>query len=1035
MIFQTILQKSFAQNFNRIAIEGQHTLTTYSSLLRKANAVTNFLITKGTAKESYICVQTDDRELLITAMIGIMNAGCVFVPVSSAWPVKRLAYVLEQTNPAWIFSTGNNDQGMANHVSLKAILEDIALQNTPQYPEYNEDDSIYLYFTSGSTGTPKGIIGRNKSLLQYLQWQINEFKLDNTVKVSQLISPYFDAFLRDVFIPLLTGGVICLPPADEDLLTPVKLKNWLVASEVSLVHCVPSVFRIINEAVSSGDSLFHLKWIMMSGEKINPAELRSWYQLMGERIGLVNLYGATETTMIRSSYVIKPADALKSNIPVGPPISDTRFFILNANGKPCPKYIPGELYIATSYLSKGYFNDPELTREKFVELFKDTPDACTAFKTGDTARFMEQGQIELLGRTDRQVKIRGIRADLNEIENVLLNSGLLKNVIVLQPGNTADNTEQTGGLNAYVISKGEVTGMELNNSLFNYAKDYIADYLIPAQIIEVNTFPLLQNGKVDYLALMTVPKPETHVLPANETEAKLLLVWKEMLGDKEISTTDTFQKMGGSSLSMMRLIARIYKDFSVRVSLKDLFSNLTIQKQAALILATKRDEIFRIEAVEPGSYYSTSSTQKRIYFEQKRDSQSTAYNLPMAWSLAENVDLNKLKSALKALFNRHESLRTRFRFQNNDIYQFIDNSVTLEIQELHVNTTPALNQFIQPFDMASDTLFRCTIIHINNGLKLLFIDIHHIVCDGMSQALLFTDLLKLYDGITLSPIAIQYKDYAAWEQKFKLDTEYQKSGKFWHNTLNGDLPKLAWPVHITANNDKKGDNHFFEVEEKLAASLTILWQQSDVTLFSGFLAAYNLFLNQFVGQDDIIIGINSTGRLQSELENVVGMFAKTLPIRFQTDFDADCRSYFENTQQLLNAAFNSQVYDYLDIVGDINNAAGNKHDDIFETMFVFQDFGSQDVNADGGLFTGHSFDVGMVKYPLSLFMHQTGNGSLRFRVEYQTAYFTAGDIKLLTTQFVELLEAIAANFNAPVKDCLALDELPDAAQTEDHFRF
>lgn len=1034
MIFQNILQKSFAQNFNRIAIESQNTLTTYSTLLRKANAVTNFLLSKGTPKESYICVQTNDRELLITAMIGIMNAGCVFVPVSEAWPVKRLAYVLEQTNPAWLISTGNNNQGLANHVSLNAILNDVALQNNAvQYPEYNEDDSIYLYFTSGSTGTPKGIIGRNKSLLQYLQWQINEFKLDNTVKVSQLISPYFDAFLRDVFIPLLTGGTICLPPADEDLLTPVKLKNWLVASEVSLVHCVPSVFRIINESVSSGDSFLHLKWIMMSGEKINPAELRTWYQLMGERIGLVNLYGATETTMIRSSYVIKPADALKTNIPVGPPISDTRFFILNANGKPCPKYIPGELYIATSYLSKGYFNDPELTREKFVELFSGTPDACMAFKTGDTARLMEHGLTELLGRNDRQVKIRGIRADLNGIENVLLNSGLLKHVIVLQPGNTAVNVEQGEGLNAYVISKGEITGDQLNNSLFNYAKDYIADYLVPAQIIEVSAFPLLQNGKIDYLALTTGPKQETLVLPANEMEARLLLIWNEILGDKEISTTDTFQKMGGSSLSMMRLIARIYKDFSVRVSLKDLFGSLTIQKQAILIAATKRDELFRIDAVGPAAYYPTSSAQKRIYFEQKRDNQSTSYNLPMAWTIAAGVDLDKLKNALIALFNRHESLRTRFRFQNNDIYQFVGIDMPLVIKEWQVNNAPALNQFIQPFDLASDTLFRCSIIHVNNGSKLLFIDIHHIVCDGMSQALLFADLLKLYDGAALSPITIQYKDYAAWEQKFKQDTEYQKNGKFWNSMLNGDLPKIDWPVNVTADN-KKGDNYFFDVDERLSTTLASLWQQNNVTLFSGFLTAYSLFLNQFIGQGDVIIGINSLGRLQSELENVVGMFAKTLPIRFQTDLDTDCRAYFDNTQQLLNAAFNSQIYDYLDMVGDINNAAGNKHDDIFETMFVFQNFGSQNVNTDGGLFTGYNFDISAVKYPISLFMHQTGNGGVRFRIEYQTAYFTAGDIKLLAARFVELLQAIAANFNRPIKNCLALDEQP-AVRAEDHFRF
>ena len=623
---------------------------------------------------------------------------------------------------------------------------------------------------------------------------------------------------------------------------------------------------------------------------------------------------------------------------------------------------------------------------------------------------------------------------LNEIENVLLNSGLLKNIIVLQPGNAADNTEQTGGLHAYVIGNGELTGGQLTDGLFNYAKDYIADYLIPSQIIEVNTFPLLQNGKVDYLALMAANKPESRVLPANETESQLLFIWKEILGDKEISTTDTFQKMGGSSLSMMRLIARIYKDFGVRVSLKDLFGNLTIQKQAALIAITRSDEILRIEAAAPGNYYPTSSGQKRIYFEQKSDSLNTAYNLPMAWKLAADVDISCLKNALRALFNRHESLRTRFKFQDKDIYQFIDATTELEIQELYVNIMPALEQFIRPFDLAADTLFRCSLVYVGNAAPVLFIDIHHIVCDGISQVLLFTDLLKFYDGTTPPMLPIQYKDYAAWEQKFKQNQEYKKNGEFWLNTLSGDLPKIDWPVNITSDSGKKGNNHFFDIDEKLVSSLTQQWQQSNITLFSGFLALYNLFLNQLVGQDDVIIGINSSGRLQSELENVVGMFAKTLPIRLRTDFDVDCLTYFENTQQLLNGAFNSQVYDYLDMIGDMGNAAANKRNDIFETMFVFQNY-SGPTDTANSLFTGYNFDIGMVKYPLSLFMHQPGNGGIRFRMEYQTAYFTTGDVQLLAGQFVQLAETVAGKFNAPIKNCLALDELPGAVQAEDHFLF
>jgi mycobactin peptide synthetase MbtE len=317
MIFQNELMKSFRANCDRTAIEQNGKFLSYSALYKKANALTAELLKNKIAKGTMIGICAVDSADMIFSMIGIMNAGCVFVPIDLKLPDTRISVMAKDLDLKYLVSTGgSNITNRFRKTGVQQIINVAGCWNTSDeevplinYPQYNADDSIYVYFTSGTTGKPKGVTGVNASLLQFVQWEIAEFSVTYNSRFSQLISPYFDAFLRDVFVPLLAGGTICIPPGDEDFLAGGKLGTWIDESAINYIHCVPSVFRLINTGNISDKMFSSLNYIMLSGEKIIPAELKSWYDVFKSQIQLVNFYGATETTMIRAFTKYSPPTA------------------------------------------------------------------------------------------------------------------------------------------------------------------------------------------------------------------------------------------------------------------------------------------------------------------------------------------------------------------------------------------------------------------------------------------------------------------------------------------------------------------------------------------------------------------------------------------------------------------------------------------------------------------------------------------------------------------------------------------------------
>lgn len=1035
MTFQKELLTSFAARQEHIAIEHNGMVVRYGELLNNANRITSFLLSKNVNKETYVGISCTDRLDFIYAMIGIINAGCVFVPLDPSLPTARLMQIHDALKLDCVIASGMGETAVIPHIQqydVSSIFQQINSGEGVVYPTFSEDNSIYVYFTSGSTGKPKGIIGKNGSLIHFLNWQIKTFSIDHSCRVSQFISPYFDAFLRDAFVPILTGGILCIPPPEVDFFTPEKMTRWVNDTGITMIHCVPSLFYTMNNVENLSMTHFsRLNHIFLSGENIVPAGLKSWYRVFGDRIQLVNFYGTTEATMISCWYNIQPQDSVKNRIPIGFPIDDTEILILDKNLNRCKELIPGDLYIVSEYMTKGYLNDPRSTEEKFVKVNLGADILKASFKTGDKARRLTGGAIELIGREDRQIKLRGIRVELDEIESILSSEIHIRQAVVVNyNGETSAQSKisHDADLLAAFIVREQTTPKDVDPvaALRTQLRNCLPNHIVLSVIIEVDSLPLLSNGKIDYKKLLELLREADNntdiVTPKNDIEEKLLRIWHDILGDKLISTADNFHKIGGSSLSIMRLIARIYTVFGVRITLQQVFDALTIKKQAEYISVAVKDNIYSIRPVLSQNEYFLSLSQERIYYNYERDKVGMAYNMPLAWRIKGAVDKGRIVEALTLLVERHQSLRTSFKFKDGHYMQVISGEVVANLEEIEIvgnDIDQAIQSFIRPFSLHNGPLFRVGLLSTQDGENFLLFDIHHIVCDGTSQMILFSDFLNLYGHAALKPLLLQYKDYAAWENQFRKSEYYFSQREFWLKQFDGGIPKLNLPIVLDERvaRNQNGDHFDFVIPKTTLKPVTRFLKENDITLFSGMFSLFYLFMAQITAQDDLVIGINTSGRMQEELDGVTGMFVKTLPIRYQLDLDLNFKDFTNGLHEYLTQAISRQLYDLSDIVSELNGKGTLRTKSLLEVMFVFQDYEQYYRANKASEFVFYEFANHVSKYPLTLFVSEEED-IISLRFEYEFAYFAKSDIELLAAKFETLVSNIAKNLSVSIVECL-----------------
>ncbi|NOQ25904.1 MAG: amino acid adenylation domain-containing protein [Bacteroidales bacterium] len=588
LTIQEIIRRSFRNNQDKIAIKDENGEISYKELQNRYTAIAMHISNLGIKEGSLIGVYSNDRVEVISIILGIIHARCVFVPLDANFPVNRILSMVEQVQLNWIIVGEGMDrvfqQNQNNLTDTQFINLNNEIYNTNWKSgiklEYLPSDPLYIYYTSGSTGVPKAILGKNNSLAHFIKWEISEFSICHTYNFSQLTNPGFDVFLRDIFAPLVAGGSICIPNEGIQL-NGEKLIDWIEKSDVTLMHCVPSVFRQMNKVELNSGRINGLKYILLAGEKIIPFELKKWYEIFEERIQLVNIYGPTETTLAKSSYRIKIEDISRQYIPIKP-IKGSRFIVLDKNQNICPTGISGEIYIRTPYKTLGYYDVNGNEKMSFIQNpFSENPDDLV-YKTGDIGKEVKGECIELLGRHDNQVKIRGFRIELGEIENVLLKYENVKECIIIVRGEGDDRY-----LCAYVV----LGQKEYENDFRSYLTDLLPEYMVPSCIVEIESLPLTANGKVNYkaLPLPQVKADHNYVGPASETEEKVVAIWSRILNIPitEISVLADFFELGGHSLKVLNVVSAIKTEFGISLPLMHIYKASNIQAIAKDIMANK----------------------------------------------------------------------------------------------------------------------------------------------------------------------------------------------------------------------------------------------------------------------------------------------------------------------------------------------------------------------------------------------------------------------------------------------------------------
>ncbi len=1010
IMFQKALLESLKSYHDKTAIISNEAIT-YSKLLKNALQIAAYIQKQHINELSFIGVELEDRKEMIITSIAIFLSRNVFVPLDTRAPIERNQNICKQAGLSLLITSKKEKREGIAQVTFDEVINE-GEEDEFIIPEWNKEDNLYLYFTSGSTGVPKGILGKNESLLQFVNWQIATFELSHGKRYSQLISPSFDAFLRDVYTPLLSGGTICIPNK-EIIASSDKLVAWINEEKINYVHTVPSMFRLFIATALTPQYFQSLQNIFLSGEVITPDLIKDWNNIFSDRIEIVNFYGATEATLISSFHRIEAKDTERARIPIGKPRQGVTFQVLNDNLEPCSPLIPGDLYIVSDYLTNGYL-DKALNKDKFLQILVDGT-LKNAYKTGDIAKLTPDGNVELLGRKDRQIKLRGIRVELSEIENTLLKHASVSQALTLVDSNK-ENSEQQ--LITFVTLVDKTT--DETKVLNTFLEESLPSYMIPNLIVTMKEFPLLPNGKVDVQSMLKLTKEAAVVIkkPSNEIEEALLKLWSSLLGKNDISVDANFLTIGGNSILLMRLIGGIYKEFNVRLPLSSIFKNLSIVSQAKQVALLKEENVFRIQKADKKDLYHLSSNQQRLFFQYELDTESLAYNMPLAWEIPMDINVEELREVLEQLIQRHDVFRTKFVVDNGQLWQKIAEEVDFKLQEVVVGGSDdsvfeAMESFITPFYLDKDLLIRVLLVKAKDYKNVLLIDTHHIICDGLSQINLIKDFIQLYKGEKLKTLEVTFKDYAEWENEYRLTDSYTGKRSFWYDTIGNDFQPLKLPVRFDDKLPKGKGEYRVQFDESLIENIKNQLVDKNVTNFPILYTAYQLLLSQLSGQNDIIIGINTVGRLQEELTDIIGMFAKSLPVRYKIEEEKTLKQIILEIHELLIKCNENQIYD----LADIKQGASNESNELFNTMLVYQNFDLSVVENKELDFKPLDFNSSGVKYPLSLMV--TGSTCI---FEYDSSLFIEEDIAYMATSLKEIFETISTNIDASVEVFLQTED-------------
>ncbi|WP_270572258.1 non-ribosomal peptide synthetase [Bacillus glycinifermentans] len=974
---------------------------TYQELNSRANQLARMLRRAGVKAEQPVALITERSLEMIVGIFAILKAGGAYVPIDPEYPEDRIRYMLEDSGTQMILASKAAQLPSTDSKTVFLIDDAAAAQYDSSNMEHAAapEQLAYIMYTSGTTGRPKGVMVEHRNIV-HLTTNRAYIPFAEIGRLAQTGAVSFDASVFEVFGTLLNGGTV-YPVSKEILLDSTRMNLFLKNNGIMTMWLTSPLF---NRHAQENSAMFAgLRHLIVGGDVLSVKHIHKVKRSYPELV-LWNGYGPTENTTFSTCYQIQEESEI---IPIGRPISHSSAYIVNSKGRLQPVGVPGELCLGGAGLARGYVNQPELTEEMFVS----NPHAPgeRMYKTGDVARWLPDGNIEYLGRFDQQVKVRGHRVELGEIESRLLEHECIQAAAVTVRDNGAGDKE----LCAYYVAMQAVKAEQLHH----HVAAVLPSYMVPDFFTEIPSLPLTANGKLDRQAL---PEPDrataadSYVEPATKTEAQLAGIWQEILGVERVGATDHFFKLGGHSLKAMSLISRIHQDMESDMRLREVFSHPTVRELASWIDRNGRTSRYaRIEPAPQQEEYPVSSAQKRMYVLQQLDPKATAYNMPAFIMLEGELDYNRLEQAFRKLIQRHESLRTQFVLREGIPVQQVLTDVPFMMayeSETEKKARVWAQSFVQPFDLGKAPLLRAGVMPVSDKQNVLAIDMHHIIADGVTVNLLVNELCMMYEGADLEPLSIHYKDFAVWQNARIQSGDYATQEAYWREQLGGELPVLQLPADKPrpAMQSFAGDVVEATAGPELKRKLEQAAQESDTTLYIVLLAAYQTLLSRYSGQDDIIVGSPVAGRPHTDLEKIAGMFVNTLALRGNPAGNKTFRTFTKEMKETVLSAFENQDVQFEALVDMLGVRRDVNRNPVFDAMFALQNTDNPELTLDGLTLRPYEQQHTMAKFDVSLLAKENGD-TLQFTWEYSTELFERETVERWTGHWLQLLGQITDN--------------------------
>ena len=984
----SLINRSITNGKNNLAVVAKNNSLTYDELRIESNKYANFLIESGIKRGDVVAILIDRDEMTAVLPFAASKIAATYMPIDPAYPDDRVNFMLKDSGTKVLFTLGKYKSKVNSEYSGKIVCIDDEKSKSEFTNDKEVDikvdasDRFIILYTSGTTGTPKGVELLHKNIVATTLYVNNmrrtKEKFYGNVRYAAYASFGFDANMYDMYPTLTSGGTLYIIP-DEIRLDLYAIREFYNKNKITHGFMTTQVARQFIEF----DGLDTLVEFGTGGEKlasVKPPKFR-----------FLNLYGPTECSIFSTSFTV---DKVMKDIPIGHATDNNHLYIIDELNHRLPVGASGELLITGPQVAKGYLNRPDKTSEVFVEnpFTKEKP-FDRAYKTGDVVRFLPDGNIQYVGRRDMQVKVRGFRIELSEVEEVIRRYKDVKDVTVV----AYDDAAGMKYLVAYVVSDTKVDVKKLNEFIL---KEKPA-YMVPSITMQIDSIPLTHNQKVNKRAL---PQPEVTVdknvkLPENKVQEKIHDVIASVLGNKNFGIDDDIFMLGINSISMVRLNVMLGKEFDIPLRLSDIKDNSTIEKLEQLVNSYKKDNSSISSNVNVElDRYPISKTQEGIFVECIANPDTTVYNMPFLLKIDNALDVNKLKKAIVDAINAHPYAKATINMDNdtNEIYAKRNDNADVNVEVRELDRLPDKKTLVKPFALTNKTLYRFVIFDTKKDGKYLFMEMHHIIGDGTSLVILLNDIEKAYKGIKLEKEKYTGFNYALEEQKLLKTDAYDKAKKYYETLLDGADTESLIPKDNTGITEKLASN----INQKLnlnKSEIEKFCSTNNITLNAFFNAVFGFTLSKYNYKENVVYTTIYNGRNDSRIDDAIYMLVKTLPVVCKYEKDTIIKDYLTKYNKQIFDSMTNDLYSFQEISRNQHVSAN--------VLFIYQGDNFEFAN-----FCGHRSELIDIESTLAMEPFKIDmdviNNEFVAKAQFRKDYFANETI----SGFIECMEAVAKEF-------------------------